>query len=248
MYALTNFNLSSSSLSNLSLKGEESAEFLSMVAPLVEESLGGCQPSYNHLIRNAIDEFQRAATAANDRFATQTRELIVALSNGENITVDRVKNLRFLLGLTEQVGQRYAETVEQLMNLQDLREKGRLGEYSTQIEAMYLIRIKRLELVNQKLEVARLQENHEINFLIALHNQELKIQTQKMNQAFECALFSKQEEKREQRRQLDLRAQKLREEEDLLAIAQEEKEIREKIKELKKEHRKEMKKLRKKIQ
>lgn len=203
-------------------KGDQ--ELLARVKKIADASI-------NQIIENrrkidaAIETFIKESDKINGKFANMANHLMDDLSRNIEVTQARASNVSFAETVAKQVANRFAETARQLIDLQKLNHEGKLGDCKGVVDLLFYARMKEIELLNSRLDLLQKQENHELQMMIALQNEQLKVEAQRFDQMLQVSNFLSKEDQRYFENSLNSRKQKHEEEVDLLKLVQEDKKM-----------------------
>lgn len=127
------------------------------------------------------------------------------------IIESHVNKCNFLLALSEQVEKRHFETATQMSNMLALASEKGLKENIAMIECMALERLKELEIMNGRVNLLMEQENHELEGMVILQNQQLKQEAQEYDHQMRHAEFVEKQEHTKFEQSMQEREQKRRE-------------------------------------
>lgn len=170
-------------------------------------------------IDKCIEAFMFQTERFNEKYAALCFKLAEDVLAGRHTEQSQATNAVFLHDLAQQVGNRYYEATNQLMQLTKLNHEGKLSDCRGVIEIVFLARFQEIELFSKRLELLRAHDDHRMKVMITLHNQELKAEAQLFDQYMQKAKFDSADEQRQFENSLAEREQKRKEEKDLQDMA-----------------------------
>jgi len=206
------------------LDTRQDQEMLKRVQALVQTTIHQVVENRAKIDRS-IEVFIVKSNEINEKFFRIATGFMDDISRDHNVTQARASNVQFAEELAKQTCNRFYESAKQLMELQKINNEGKLGEYKGVIDLVFYARIKEIELLDKRLELLQKQENHELQIMVALQNQELKAEAQRFDQWMQASKFLSSEDQRLFENGLKERQQRHEQEVDLLKLSLEDKKI-----------------------
>lgn len=166
-------------------------------------------------IRVAVKTFEEMSKTFNQKYTTVALKLADKLVEGGDLgtLVERTNTLE---QIAKQVGDRYYTTLHQSLTIRKLASEHRLGEYKGVVDLVFHARVQELNLLTQRLGVLHKQEDHNLQLMVAIQNQQLKFEEAKLDMALKKAKFESSEDQRKCDNEIASREQSRKENKDIL--------------------------------
>lgn len=170
-------------------------------------------------IDGAIQDFYEQTQEYNRYVADLGRKMAMEIVRNpkfdkEQLSIDTAK-FDLLVNIAKQIGDRFQNTAQVLMELQKLNSTGKLEDYKGVISLIFFARTEELILLGKRVQLLNQQEDHDMQIMVALDNQRLKDEEAVFDRILRKAKFDSEEDQRLFENEINKREQKRKEEKDI---------------------------------